>query len=278
MTQGIDVATPQFGLSFATVVGAGVSFTAVKAGGANVGTYTAPHYAAQIDAARKAGLHIAHYWITGKGSATTQANYFSAHLHAFGSRDVLVLDNETLDSTGETWFDAKTAEFVARVLKVTGIAPDRFWLYGSAAMFRTHAWPATKKLGIRIWVASYGANDGTRTAPIIGTAFPAWHVHQYTSYGHIGGYTVDRNYSPLDIDALFPTAQVPVVAPAVVVPPPEEENTVPTFYKEKSSASIYSISWPTGKKYHLSAKQWKVAKAGPHTLVVVPDGALAAFA
>lgn len=272
MTDGIDVATPQWGLSFAAVTAAGISFVAVKAGGANVGIYTAPHYTAQVDAARAAGLRIAHYWVTGVGSASTQADYFVSNLHTFGPNDVLVLDNETLDSAGETWSDAKTAEFAARVMKSARIDPARFWLYGSASMFRAHSWPATAALHPRIWVASYGPNDGTRTAPDIGASFPAWHVHQYTSNGRVGGFTVDRNYSPLTVAALFP-ANAPIVTPPNV----PEEDAMLVFYKEKSHREIYAVSFLAGTKRHIPLNEWLVAAAGPHTLVVVDDGALAAF-
>lgn len=205
MTRGFDAATPQAGLDFHAV--RGEEFVIVKAGGANVGDYVAPHYAEQIEGARAAGLHTGHYWLTGRdGSPIEQARYFVGHLHEFDrDHDLLALDNERFpEEPGSRAFsDEEQATFLAEVIRLTGIVPWHALAYGGAAALRAGGeWADTNRLGVRWWVAGYGANDGTRY-PLADLPHISPAIHQYTSAGTLGGRRVDLDWAGMTAEALF---------------------------------------------------------------------------
>jgi GH25 family lysozyme M1 (1,4-beta-N-acetylmuramidase) len=201
MTELVDVATGQAGISMPAVRATGIEAVIVKAGGYNITPlYVSPHYAEQVDQARAAGLKVGHYFVVGHGDPTAEADFFTSHLHGFDpAHDVLVLDDERLDGNADFWTDGNAATFLRRVIAKTGVTADRVWLYLGAYNGRANVWPTVTALGIRWWVAQYGTDDGTRqAAPSV-----HWDVHQYTSQGRIAGYTVDRSYSPHTLDDLF---------------------------------------------------------------------------
>ncbi len=193
--EGIDVGTPQANLDFASAASAGVKFAIVKAGGSQLrsGAYVSPYYVRQVDAARASGMKVGHYWLSGDfQTPTAAADYFVDHLHGYQAGDVLALDDEILDDSTTLWNDAKVAAFIIEVKRRVPTAVP--WFYISASPLRSGTWSATIATGAKLWVASYGANDGTYPgAPSIGTAYPSWAVHQYTSRGTVGGVTVDRD-------------------------------------------------------------------------------------
>jgi GH25 family lysozyme M1 (1,4-beta-N-acetylmuramidase) len=204
-SDGMDINSGQPNMNFATAKAEGIDFVIVKMGGANVlPLYVAPNYAAQIDGAIAQTMPRGHYWVTGQGDQVAQADYFTQHLHAFSKTDdILALDNEVLDSNGEFWTDAKVASWINRVKSNLGISGDRIYFYVSASPLRTNSWPLTIATGARLWVASWGADDGTRTDPDIGTEWPRWYIQQYWDKGPVAGYLVDRNYSPFPLTTLF---------------------------------------------------------------------------
>lgn len=238
MTYGIDVGTSQSGLNFYTAQTQGIQFAIVKAGGANVlPLYVAPAYTNEVFKAIVVGMPVGHYWVTGAGDATAQADYFTSHLSQFDKNSqILALDNETLDSNGETWTDAKIATWINRVVANTGIDPQRIWLYMSASAVRNATtFSQTIATGCRFWVAVWGANDGTRITPDLGGKWPTWHVQQYWSTAKVDGYTTDKNYSPLSIADLF--------SPGPVDPGPTSTATG-TLYED--SASLWEDGWSGG--------------------------------
>lgn len=194
--EGIDVGTSQSGLNFAAAASAGISFAIVKAGGSQLsaGPYVSPYYASEVDRARAAGMKVGHYWLSGDfQTPTAAADYFVGHLHDYRAGGVLALDDEVLDDSTTLWTDSKVAAFFKEVkLKLGTVIP---WFYISASPLRANSWTATIATGAKLWVASYGSNTGSYPgAPDIGTAYPSWSVHQYTSNGAVGGLSaVDRD-------------------------------------------------------------------------------------
>ncbi len=215
--EGIDVATTQKDLDFAAAARSGVSFAVVKAGGSQLrsGPYVSPYYTRQVDAARAAGLTVGHYWLSGDfQTPTAAADYFVDHLHDYRAGDVVALDDEVLDDSTRLWGDAEVAAFFTRVKQRLGTVVP--WFYISASPLRSRSWTQTIATGAKLWVASYGRNDGTYPgAPDIGTAYPAWAAHQYTSVGRVGGvYPVDR-------DRALSTAFEPVTGGPTTPPLPK---------------------------------------------------------
>lgn len=197
---GIDVSTWQAGIDFTRARADGHAFAIVKAGGSQLveGPYTSPHYRAQVTGARAAGLRVGHYWVTGDFSTAVQAaDYFVDHLHDYRRGDVLALDDEILDDSTRLWTDAEVAAFFTRVHDRLGDHVP--WLYVGAADLRSRSWTRTIATGTKLWVASWGANNGSYPGePNLGGAYPDWSAHQYTSSGSVGGTRVDLNVARQD--------------------------------------------------------------------------------
>ncbi|MCA0217912.1 MAG: peptidoglycan DD-metalloendopeptidase family protein [Actinobacteria bacterium] len=250
-TLGLDVATPQRAIDFDAAVAEQIKFAIVKAGGLNVEPqYVAPAYAAEVDAARAAGLRIGHYYVPGKNQTPKeQARFFVGSLHNFDVHaDVLALDNEPLDDNGVQWGDLSATEFLAEVIRLTGIPASRVWHYANASAYRAGgSWPKLEALGIRYWWAAYG--DGPTEfrpdhEPDLRGSIPRWDVHQFTSSTVIGGIRVDANYSPLSLDELFAPGKV--VAPEVDQPIPTIPD-VPTPAEPPKETPVPTTRRPTVK-------------------------------
>jgi lysozyme len=212
---GIDVGTSQTGIDFARVRADGHRFVVVKAGGSQLagGPYVAPRYVAQVDGARAAGLTVGHYWLAGDFQTPTQAaDYFADHLHDYRTGDVVALDDEVLDDSTRLWNDTAVATFFQRLhTRLGDYVP---WFYIGAADLRAGTWPRTIATGAKLWVASWGANNGSYPGePNLGGAYPTWSVHQYTSAGSTGGS------ARVDLDAARPAA-FDVVDGGPTDPPP----------------------------------------------------------
>ncbi|MBV1851319.1 GH25 family lysozyme [Catellatospora tritici] len=209
---GIDVGTSQASLDFLAARSAGFRFCVVKSGGSNDGThmpYTAPYYVAQVDAARAAGLLVGHYWMSGWNSPTADAAYYVAHLHDYRPGDPLMIDIEGADGS-PVWTDAQTASFIAAVKASLGATP---FLYTYSALLTSRSWPQTQATGAKLWIADYNSAAGS---PQIGSAYPTWAIHQFSSSGTIKGIRVDLNQAKADA---FGSATLPPAGPNPIPDP-----------------------------------------------------------
>ncbi|ATB33619.1 GH25 family lysozyme [Melittangium boletus] len=205
---GIDVGTTQRDLDFNAIRSAGYQFAIVKAGGSNVSPrYVAPYYAQQVARARAAGLIVGHYWVAGSTDPGSDAQYFVDHLYDHRVGDLLVLDNEAIDD-GIFWNDSLTAVFMKAVKARLGKAP---FLYTYSSLLTSNTWTQTQAVGSKLWIAHY---TGTPGNPTIGSAFPTWELHQYTSSGNQNGIPLDLNVARL---SAFAGLSQP---PDGVTPPP----------------------------------------------------------
>jgi GH25 family lysozyme M1 (1,4-beta-N-acetylmuramidase)/lysozyme family protein len=188
---GIDVGTTQRDLDFNAIRSAGYQFAIVKAGGSNVSPlYVAPYYAQQVARARAAGLLVGHYWVAGSNNPAGDAQYFVDHLYDYRTGDLLVLDNEAIDN-GIFWNDSMTASFMQAVKSRLGTAP---FLYTYSSLLTSNTWSQTQAAGSKLWIAHY---TGTPGNPTIGSAYPTWAIHQYTSSGNQNGIPLDLNVARL---------------------------------------------------------------------------------
>ena len=212
MTFGIDVSGFQAGIEFGIAKQQGVEFVIVKASGFNTGSlYVASGYHAHIDRAVDAGLPKGHYYLTGGGKTPTeQAQWFVDNLYRFDpASDVLMLDNERLDSNGYLFTDAEATEFAVEVIRLTGVAPKRVWHYAGASDYRrAGSWPLLEQAGVRFVWAAYGDRPTGQTPdhePSLQGSIPRWDVHQFTSSYQMPGWSgaLDGLYSRHTITELF---------------------------------------------------------------------------
>jgi GH25 family lysozyme M1 (1,4-beta-N-acetylmuramidase) len=197
MQTGIDVGTSQAGLNFNAQPG---SFVIVKASGANVGLYVAPHYRDEVDGARAAGKEIGHYFFNGNRDPRACAEYFFANLHDFRSGDVLVLDieGERSTSTG-AWSASQALAFATRVKELTGVSVG---IYLNLSLMRGDNWAALVALGCWLWIAYPGSEPSIAW-------WPTWTMWQYTIAGG-----VDQNYSKLTLAEIRGSTTAPSSSPA----------------------------------------------------------------
>ena len=234
---GIDVATWQAGIDFTDVRADGYQFVIVKAGGSQLsgGPYTSPQYAIQVNGARAAGLRVGHYWLTGDFQTPVQAaDYFVNHLHDYRTGDVIALDNEVLDDSTRLWNDVDVSVFFQQVRARIGDHVP--WLYMGASDLRSRTWPRTIAAGVKLWVASWGANNGTYPGePNLGGVYPTWSAHQYTSVGSTGGIArVDLNVakpSAFEIVTGTPTDPPPGDTPLPKTTTEQDGVPGPIFYQ-----------------------------------------------
>lgn len=202
MALGIDVSMYQSGINYGAARAGGWEFCIVKAGGSNNGRYVATGYAGHVSGARAAGMGIGHYWFNGTGDPATDAHFFVDNLYDYRAGDLLVLDIEN-EGGMPGWAPGQAAAFVDVVKARTGQAP---MLYMSSSVTRQSDWQGLVDRGCKLWVASYGRNDGAPgTVPTgLGAWGDNWTIWQYGSVGGIPGYggNIDKNTSSVPFDQI----------------------------------------------------------------------------
>ncbi|PRB01741.1 peptidoglycan-binding protein [Microbacterium sp. MYb64] len=165
----------------------------VKLGGGNNGIYESDTHRAQVAAAYAAGLPADRYWFNGDdgGNIPMQVSAIRSYLTvtplATGER--FWWDVEDEGSTPH-WTPAEVVQ-AAQLLAAVGVPLKRQGVYLSAAVSRAVDWSPVVTLGLAVWVADYGINDGTRSSvPLVGH-WPTADLWQYTSVGRMPGYDGD---------------------------------------------------------------------------------------
>lgn len=168
----------------------------LKVGGSDSGAYVDSAYARNAAAARAANKLGGHYWFNGTGSALADAGFFLAHLADYRDGDLLILDLEDEAGAGVTaWSPAKALAFFKAVRKAKPTA--RLVAYMNSSVENGADWSAVVTYGVELWLAHYGANDGT----VAGSGsfrlshWPAPLLVQYTSLGRTPGFPGDVDLS-----------------------------------------------------------------------------------
>lgn len=205
----------------------------LRTGGADGGRYIDADWAQRSAAFRRAGKQVAGYWFNGGSSSTGDADFLISQA-AFVSGEYVIADIEGEDGVpGTPWSPAQADDWVDEVKsKAPHLKP---MVYMSAALTREHDWSGLVKRGVHLYVASYGANDGSVPSgqPLI-SCWPTWDIWQYTSLGTIGGIDgkIDLDYAK---NTVWPTSPAPEPAPA-----PAPKPT--TVYVVKSGDTLSSIA------------------------------------
>ena len=256
MTFGIDISGYQSGIDLFKAKVEGCEFVIVKASGFNTGSlYVAGGYHAHIDNAILAGFARAkgHYYLIGGGQVwktpTEQARHFVAKLYSFDvNHDILMLDNEGLDSNGYLFDDAEVEEFCREVIRLTDIPADRVWVYAGASDWRHLApWPLTVAANYRRVWAAYGSYPTGQTPdhePSLQGSIPSADVHQFTSRALVAGMSVDGNYSAHSVTVLFAQDSDPAGLPETPIEEIEEDDMAIKFGHRKTGNHEWMIVHP----------------------------------
>lgn len=191
MLKGIDISHHQDGINIASL---DVDFVIAKAteGVGYTDNCCDKFYQAAKNAGKKLGVY--HFARPDLGnSAIDEADYFLKETTGYHKEAILVLDWESGDLTNVSW--AKT--WLDRVKEKTGVKPV---IYMSASVMSSADWSSVVNADYGLWVANYGANDGTPQESVFDryplkywTFYALW---QYTSKGRLAGYNrnLDLNY------------------------------------------------------------------------------------
>lgn len=191
MLKGIDISHHQDGINIASL---DVDFVIAKAteGVGYTDNCCDKFYQAAKNAGKKLGVY--HFARPDLGnSAIDEADYFLKETTGYHKEAILVLDWESGDLTNVSWAKA----WLDRVKEKTGVKPV---IYMSASVMSSADWSSVVNADYGLWVANYGANDGTPQESVFDryplkywTFYALW---QYTSKGRLAGYNgnLDLNY------------------------------------------------------------------------------------
>lgn len=184
---------------FAGWFAAGCESVIVKLGGSNNNSFGLYTEVVHQDNAREAGLTVHHYWANGQAGtpATVAAKILDSGQVRAG--EDFVWDVETWPNEARAWTPAEVVAY-ATALKTAGVPFARQIVYMSSSLTKSVDWSPVVKLGLRVWVADYGVNNGrVSSVPLVGY-WPSCDMHQYTSVGRLPGYSGDLDlnvYGPV---------------------------------------------------------------------------------
>jgi|GEM_PF-3013688 len=181
---GIDISTYQGHPNFVQVKGAGVVLCIMRSGIVSGGRVAIDSvYLANRSDARAAGLPIGNYLFNGAMDAATAASQQFA-LMDYRPGEPVVIDVE--GAAGTVWNPTQVYAWAQRMLSL-GVRIQDLGVYMSSSVTRSQNWSAVAGLGLVLWVAAYGSNNGTPgSAPVIGY-WSSWIMWQFTSTATCSG-------------------------------------------------------------------------------------------
>lgn len=188
----IDISYWQHSPNFAQVRNAGVSLVIMKCGGGEGGRlYTDSVYVGNRAAARAVGLAVGSYFFNGPVDATAAADYQFSIID-WHTGDVVAIDVENNGSQPH-WTPGQVLAWCTRMI-AHGVPASRILVYMSSSVL-TAGWNAVVALGVGLWVAQYGPNDGSPHSLPSAAPWPAWSLWQYSSVGSVPGIagSIDMN-------------------------------------------------------------------------------------
>jgi len=188
----IDISYWQHHPDFSQAPGAGVSLVILKCGGGESGNlYTDSVYVANRDAARAAGLAVGSYFFNGPVDPTAAADHQFSVID-WRPGDVVAIDVEN-NGNQPHWNPGQVLAWCQRML-AHGVPADRLLVYMSSSLL-TAGWNAVVALGVGLWVAQYGPNDGNAHSIPSCAPWPSWSLWQYTSVATMPGISglIDMN-------------------------------------------------------------------------------------
>lgn len=153
---------------------------------------------AQVNGCRAVGLPTGGYHYAQPGNPEQQASVFLGELRRLDALDIAA----ALDLEDPFTPNNQAREFgirFCRAIAAAGVRPAVYMSASWAGVLRPDTWDIP---GLVIWIAAYGANNGTRNPAAVTRYYTGrMDVHQYTSAGTIPGIRglVDVNEAFTDI-------------------------------------------------------------------------------
>jgi GH25 family lysozyme M1 (1,4-beta-N-acetylmuramidase) len=237
----IDISYFQGHPDFAQVKAAGVGLVIMKAVDVERGYPVMDSvYVANRTAARAQGLAVGSYLFNGPDDPTSAANYYFSVID-WRSGDIAAIDVENALGVNR-WNPAQVHAFCVTLIG-HGIPAASILAYMSSSVTRAYDWSPVMSLGVGLWVAQYGSNNGTpQGAPATGT-WGSWKLWQYSSTATVPGIS-----GHVDINQLAPGFSGGVVTP--INSEEEDMKTIEGIYAVVDGVPSWAwLNWATGAVY-----------------------------
>ena len=230
---------------FGQVRAAGVTLVIMKCGGGEGGRlYGDSVYVANREAARAVGLAVGSYFFNGPVDPSAAAD-MQMRIVDWRPGDVVAIDIEN-NGNQRHWTPAEAMIWVQRIL-AHGVPADRIFVYMSAGLLGL-GWDAIAALGVRVWVAQYGPNDGAMHSTPGSGPWAGYTLWQWTSVASCPGIVgnVDMNV----ISSSWASAgETPITS--IPTPPPYfaplEDDMFKLYYRKDAPTA----DSPSGVTYAL---------------------------
>jgi GH25 family lysozyme M1 (1,4-beta-N-acetylmuramidase) len=147
--------------------------------------YHSSSHPIQTANARAAGLLVDHYWFNGRDASFAEQARVIANA-GIKDGELLWWDVES-EGTKPHWTPGEVAT-AATALEAAGIPVTRQGIYLSSAVTRAANWLPVVDLGLPLWVADYGQNNGVISSEPLANYWKDVVLWQYTSTAKLPGY------------------------------------------------------------------------------------------
>lgn len=165
-----------------------------------------------------------HFAYPGRSSGATQATALAKLLGPLQQGEMVALDMEDEQTQGRALLAsdvAWTQEFMTAFRLATGVLP---LLYVASSTLRRFDWTPVRDMGVRLWVASYGADNGVPGVPPSPAPWGKYALWQYTQRAAVAGFKqVDASVMDGDV-ADFQAMGRPPSPPMTPIPTVPEET------------------------------------------------------
>ena len=242
----IDISYWQHHPDFAQVHGAGVTLVIMKCGGGEAGRlYEDSVYADNRSAARAQGLAVGSYFFNGPVDPVAAAD-FQFSVIDWQPGDVVAIDVEG-NGVQPRWNPSQVFAWCQRIL-AHGVPAGRILVYMSSSVLGA-GWDAVAGLGVGLWVAQYGPNDGNAHSVPGSGPWSSWVLWQFTSRGTVPGIagSIDMN----QVSPTFASSGETIVTAGTGTPAPfqtkrKKKNKMADIIVAPNQSCAYVIVRPDG--------------------------------
>ena len=241
----IDISYWQHHPDFAQVHASGVSLVIMKCGGGEGGNlYADSVYVVNRAAARAQGLAVGSYFFNGPVDPIAAAD-FQFSVIDWQAGDVVAIDVEN-NGNQQHWNQGQVLAWCQRILS-HGVPADRVLVYMSAGLLSL-GWDAVAALGVGLWVAQYGPNDGGIHSTPGSGPWSSWSLWQHTSAKACPGIVglVDTNI----VSPSWASSGETLLTSTPTPPPylaPQEDDMFRLYYRQDAPTTAS----PSGTTYAL---------------------------